>query len=60
MHHIEYLMVLKFLDRKTGSKDIRDVLKIAKLCNATNTEQDVNRLISINQKYHKKTVKECN
>jgi holliday junction DNA helicase RuvB len=38
---------------KTGSKDIRDVLKIAKLCNAVDTEQDINRLISIHQKYRK-------
>jgi holliday junction DNA helicase RuvB len=35
---------------KTGSKDIRDVLKIAKLCNQADTEEDVNRLISIHQK----------
>jgi holliday junction DNA helicase RuvB len=38
---------------KTGSKDIRDVLKIAKLCNPVDTEQDINRLISIHQKYRK-------
>ncbi len=38
---------------KTGSRDIRDVLKIAKLCNPTDTEEDINRLISIHQKYHK-------
>jgi MoxR-like ATPase len=38
---------------KTGSKDIRDVLKIAKLCNISDTEEDVNRLISIHQKYRK-------
>jgi replication-associated recombination protein RarA len=38
---------------KTGSKDIRDVLKIAKLCNPVDTEEDVNRLISINHKYRK-------
>ncbi|HJT47951.1 MAG TPA: AAA family ATPase [Nitrososphaeraceae archaeon] len=38
---------------KTGSRDIRDVLKIAKLCNAKDTEEDINRLISIHQKYHK-------
>ena len=44
---------------KTGSKDIRDVLKIAKLCNPTDTEEDVNRLIAIHQKYRKKG-KECN
>ena len=44
---------------KTGSRDIRDVLKIAKLCNPADTEEDINRLISIYQKYHK-TGKEYN
>jgi len=44
---------------KAGSRDIRDVLKIAKLCNPKDTEQDINRLISIHQKYHK-TGKDCN
>jgi MoxR-like ATPase len=44
---------------KTGSKDIRDVLKIAKLCNPADTEEDINRLISIHQKY-RKTGKEYN
>src|SRR5919197_704793 len=34
---------------KTGSKDIRNVLKIAKLCNPMDTEQDINRLIAIHQ-----------
>ena len=38
---------------KTGSKDIRDVLKIAKLCNPADTEEHINRLISIHQKYSK-------
>src|ERR687885_604980 len=38
---------------KAGSKDIRDVLKIAKLCNPTDGEEDVARLVSIHQKYHK-------
>jgi holliday junction DNA helicase RuvB len=38
---------------KAGSRDIRDVLKIAKLCNPKDTEQDITRLISIHQKYHK-------
>ncbi|MFL6413197.1 MAG: ATP-binding protein [Nitrososphaeraceae archaeon] len=38
---------------KSGSKDIRDVLKIAKLCNPTDSEEDINRLISIHQKYRK-------
>ena len=44
---------------KTGSKDIRDVLKIAKLCIPTDTEEDINRLISIHQK-HRKTGREYN
>jgi Holliday junction resolvasome RuvABC ATP-dependent DNA helicase subunit len=43
----------------TGSEDIRDVLKIAKLCNPLDTEEDISRLISIHQKY-RKTGKECN
>jgi hypothetical protein len=38
---------------KTGSRDIRDVLKIAKLCNPADTEEDIHRLISIHQKYRK-------
>jgi Holliday junction resolvasome RuvABC ATP-dependent DNA helicase subunit len=38
---------------KTGSRDIRDVLKIAKLCNPADGEQDINLLISIHQKYRK-------
>jgi hypothetical protein len=38
---------------RTGSRDIRDVLKIAKLCNPTDTEEDINRLIFIHQKYRK-------
>jgi hypothetical protein len=38
---------------KTGSRDIRDVLKIAKLCNPADTEQDINRLLAIHQKYRK-------
>jgi holliday junction DNA helicase RuvB len=44
---------------KTGSRDIRDVLKIAKLSNPSDGEDDINRLISIHQKYHK-TGKEYN
>jgi MoxR-like ATPase len=44
---------------KTGSKDIRDVLKITKLCNSADTQEDINRLISIHQKY-RKTGKEYN
>jgi len=38
---------------KTGSRDIRDVLKIAKLCNPSDEQDDILRLISIHQKYHK-------
>jgi MoxR-like ATPase len=38
---------------KTGSRDIRDVLKIAKLCNPSDGEEDITRLISIHQKYPK-------
>jgi MoxR-like ATPase len=38
---------------KTGSRDIRDVLKIAKLCNPADVEEDITRLISIHQKYSK-------
>jgi MoxR-like ATPase len=44
---------------KTGSKDIRDVLKITKLCNPADTEEDITRLISIHRKY-RKTRKEYN
>jgi hypothetical protein len=44
---------------KTGSKDIREVLKIAKLYSPADTEEDINRLISIHQKY-RKTGKEYN
>src|SRR5919199_1035686 len=44
---------------KTGGKDIRDVLKIPKLCNPTDTEEDINRLISIHNKYRKRGM-ECN
>src|SRR5919197_1832149 len=35
---------------KMGSKDIRDVLKIAKLCNISDTEEDISRLITIHDK----------
>jgi MoxR-like ATPase len=38
---------------KASSRDIRNVLKIAKLCNPEDTEEDINRLISIHQKYRK-------
>jgi replication-associated recombination protein RarA len=44
---------------KTGSKDIRDVLKIAKLCSSADTEEDISRLIFIHHKY-RKTGKEYN
>jgi Holliday junction DNA helicase RuvB len=38
---------------KSGSRDIRDLLKIAKLCNPADQEEDITRLISIHQKYRK-------
>jgi Holliday junction resolvasome RuvABC ATP-dependent DNA helicase subunit len=38
---------------KSGSRDIRDVLKIAKLCSPADTEEDINRLITMSQKYRK-------
>jgi MoxR-like ATPase len=38
---------------KTGSKDIRDVLKIAKLCNLADSEEDITRLLTIHDKYRK-------
>jgi hypothetical protein len=38
---------------KAGSKDIRDILKIAKLCNPMDIGEDINRLILIHQKYRK-------
>lgn len=38
---------------KTGSRDIRDVLKVAKLCNPSDGEEDIIRLISIHHKYRK-------
>ncbi|MDQ3902750.1 MAG: AAA family ATPase [Thermoproteota archaeon] len=38
---------------KSGSRDIRDVLKITKLCNPRDREEDISRLISIHQKYRK-------
>jgi MoxR-like ATPase len=44
---------------KTGSRDIRDVLKIAKLCRPSDGEEDISRLILIHQKY-RKTGKEYN
>jgi replication-associated recombination protein RarA len=36
-----------------GSGDIRDVLKIARLCNRADREEDINRLITISQRYRK-------
>ena len=47
------LMQIASSVRKAGSRDIRDVLKIAKLCNPSDTEEDITRLISIHQKYRK-------
>ena len=42
---------------KTGSRDIRNVLKIAELCNPADTEEDINRLTSIHRPYIKSVVK---
>jgi ATP-dependent Lon protease len=44
---------------KAGSRDIRDVLKIAKLCKPADTEEDITILISVHHKY-RKTGKEYN
>jgi MoxR-like ATPase len=44
---------------KAGSRDISDVLKIAKLCKPADTEEDITILISIHHKY-RKTGKEYN
>jgi ATP-dependent Lon protease len=41
---------------KTGSRDIRYILKIAKLCNPSDGEEDITRLISIHQRYRKTLV----
>jgi MoxR-like ATPase len=38
---------------RMDSRDIRDVLKIARLCNPSDGEEDIARLISIHKKYHK-------
>ncbi|MFL6401471.1 MAG: ATP-binding protein [Nitrososphaeraceae archaeon] len=38
---------------KSRSRDIRDVLKIAKLCSPYDGEEDITRLITIHQKYRK-------
>jgi hypothetical protein len=35
---------------KSGSRDIRDVLKIAKLCNPSDGEEDITRLICVHQR----------
>src|ERR671938_658958 len=37
----------------TGSRDIRNVLKIAKLCSPSDDEEDITRLITISQRYYK-------
>ena len=44
---------------KSGSRDIRDVSKIAKLCNPSDGLEDISRLTSIHQKY-RKSRQECN
>jgi MoxR-like ATPase len=38
---------------KAGSRDIRDGLKIAKLCNLSDREEDITRLITTHNKYRK-------
>ena len=38
---------------KAGNRDIRDVLKIAKLCILSDTEEDITRLIAIYDEYRK-------
>ena len=38
---------------KAGNRDIRDILKIAKLCNPSNGDEDITRLMSIHEKYHR-------
>ena len=40
---------------KSGSKDVRDCIKISKLATAKDTEEDIKRLISIHQKYRRTT-----
>jgi hypothetical protein len=44
---------------ESGEQRYKDILKIAKLCNPGDTEEDISRLISIHQKYSK-TGKEYN
>jgi len=51
--HPNVVIEIAFSVWKTGSRDIRDVLKISKLCNPSDGEEDLTRLISIHQKYHK-------
>ncbi|MFL6408655.1 MAG: AAA family ATPase [Nitrososphaeraceae archaeon] len=51
--HPNAVIQIAFSVWKTGSKDIRDVLKIAKLCNPSDGEEDINRLIMISQRYRK-------
>jgi hypothetical protein len=38
---------------KTASRDIRDVLKIAKLCRPSDGEEEITRLMPIHKKYHR-------
>jgi Holliday junction DNA helicase RuvB len=45
---------------KSGSKDVRDCIKISKLATAKDTEEDIRRLISIHQKYRKTGNREYN
>ena len=39
--------------KRKAKYDIRDVLKIAKLCNPSDGDEDVARLLTIHQKYLK-------
>jgi len=42
---------------KNGSKDVRDCIKISKLANAEDTEEDINRLISILHQKHQHVIR---
>src|SRR6266480_2803558 len=51
--HQNAVIQIASLVSKTCSRDIRDVVKIAKLCNPSDIEEDINRLVSIRHKYPK-------
>ena len=53
LSYLSYIVQIASSIWKSGSRDIRDILKIAKLINAEDTEEDIKRLISIRQKYSK-------